>query len=266
MKIIDLSLPIDENAPEVHPCGIERLGHKPGVAHLNWVMMSRTLKGRIAYWLGQRIIKPHDLPDGEFLSLETVHAPVHIGTHLDYSFHYGSTSEGRPSKTINELPLEWCFADGVVLDMMHKKPGEVITQEDVAAALKKINYRIKPLDIVLLRTAADRLFGSRDYLSDYPGVSPQAIAYILDAGVKIIGIDTLGFDRPYKFMMGDFLRTHDAEYLWPAHFFGRTREYAHIERLANLGALPPTGFKISCLPVKIKDVGAAWARVVAFLS
>ena len=265
MKLIDLSLSIDENAPEVHPFGIERLGHKRGVEHLNWVMMSRTLKGKILYRLGARVIKPSDLPDGEFLSLETVHCPVHIGTHIDYTFHYGTTSEGRPSKTINELPIEWCFSDGVVLDMRHKKPGEVISREDVLAALKKIGYSIKPLDIVLLRTGADQYFGSRDYLSNYPGVSPEAIAYILDQGVKIIGVDTLGFDRPYKFMMGDFMRTHDPKYLWPAHFFGRKREYAHIERLANLGAIPSTGFKISCLPVKIKDAGAAWARVVAIL-
>jgi kynurenine formamidase len=166
---------------------------------------------------------------------------------------------------INELPVEWCFSDGVVLDMTHRKPGEVIVKEDILPALKKINYRIKAMDIVLLRTGADKFFGSRDYLSNYPGVSPQAIAYILDQGVKIIGVDTLGFDRPYKFMMGDYLRTHDPAYLWPAHFFGRKREYAHIERLANLGELPACGFKISCLPVKIKDVGAAWSRVVAFL-
>ena len=265
MKIIDLSLSIDENTPEVHPFGIERLGHKEGIRHLNWVMMKRTLQGRIGFFLGKRIIRPEDLPDKEFLSLETVHCPVHIGTHIDYSFHYGTRSEDRPSKTINELPLEWCFSDGVVLDCTFKKPGEVISKDDCAAALKKINYTLKAHDIVLLRTGADRFYGTREYLTQYPGVSPEAIAYIMDAGVHILGVDTLGFDRPYKFMMADFMRTRDGRFLWPAHFFGRKREYAHIERLANLDKLPPHGFKISCLPVKIKDVGAAWARVVAMI-
>lgn len=265
MKIIDLSLPIDERTPEVHPFGIERLGHKEGVQHLNWVMMKKSLKGKIAFLLGKRIIKPSDLPDREFLSLETVHCPVHIGTHLDYSFHYGTKSEGRPSKTINALPLEWCFADGVVLDFTHKKPGEIISKEDIKEALKEISYALKPRDIVLLRTGADKFFGTKDYLTNYPGVSPEAIGFILDAGVKIIGVDTLGFDRPYKFMMQDFLRTHDGRYLWPAHFFGRKREYAHIERLTNLDKLPPFGFKVVCFPVKIKDVGASWSRVVAIL-
>lgn len=265
MKIIDLSLSIDEKAPEVHPFWIERIGHKEGVKHLNWVMMKKDLLGKIKFLLGQRIIRPEDLDSQEFLSLETVHCPVHIGTHMDFSFHYGSRSEGRKSKTINELPLEWCFSDGIVLDFTYKMPGERIMAVDVEEALKKIKYNLKMGDIVLFRTDAYKFFGKREYLSNYPGVDPSALEFILNKGINIIGVDTLGFDRPYKFMMADFMKTHDAKVLWPAHFFGRKREYAHIERLANLDKLPATGFKISCLPIKINNVGAAWARVVAIL-
>ncbi|MEW5758991.1 MAG: cyclase family protein [Candidatus Omnitrophota bacterium] len=263
--IIDLSLPIDERAPEVHPFSIERLGHKEGVQHLNWVMMKGTLKGKIDFFLGKRIIKPTDLPDEEFLSLETVHCPVHIGTHIDFSFHYGTKSENRASKTAEAIPLEWCFSDGVVLDLTSKLPGELILKADIENALKKINYQIKKNDVVLLRTGADKFFGTRDYLTNYPGVSVDAIEYILNFGVNIIGIDTLGFDRPYKFMMADFMRTRDSKYLWPAHFYGRKREYAHIERLANLDKLPASGFKFICFPIKIKDVGASWIRAVGIV-
>jgi len=266
MQLIDLSLSIDERSFEVHPFGIDRISHKEGIKHLNGVMLKRTLWGKISFFLGKRIIRPEDLPDGEFLSLETVHCPVHIGTHVDYTFHYGTRSEGKKSKTINELPLEWCFSDGVVLDVSYKKPGEVISREDVVNALSTIKYVIKPLDVVLLRTDADKHFGTPEYLASYPGVSPEALAYILDQGVKVVGIDALGFDRPYRFMMADFLRTHDASYLWPAHFFGRKKEYAHIERLANLEKLPAFGYKIICFPIRIKHTGAAWARVVAVSS
>lgn len=263
--IIDLSLPIDERAPEVHPFGIERLGHKEGVRHLNWTMMKKNLLGKVSFLLGKRIISPQDLPDEEFLSLETLHCPVHIGTHIDYSFHYGSQSEGRASKSINELPLEWCFSDGVVLGFTDKKPGEVIEKKDILEALEKINYQIKAGDIVLLRTGADKFFGTRDYLENYPGVAAGAIELLLNKGINILGIDALGFDRPYKFMIGDFMRTKDGSFLWPAHFFGRKREYAHIERLTNLDKLPAFGFKIICFPIKILDCGAAWARVVAII-
>ncbi|MDD5194325.1 MAG: cyclase family protein [Candidatus Omnitrophica bacterium] len=265
MQIIDLSLPIDDKAFEVHHVEIERVTHKAGVEKFNRVLMSKTLKGKLQYLLGKRIVKKEDLPDEEFLSLEIVHSPVHIGTHLDYSFHYGSKSEGRASKTAEEIPLEWCYQDGVKLDMAHKKPAEAINASDIEAALKKINYTLKPLDIVLIQTGADKLYGGPKYFSDYPGIDVSAINFLLDKGIKIFGVDTMGIDRPYRFMLKEFMETKDPKKLYPAHFYGRKREFIHIERLANLEKLPSFGFKINCFPVKIKCTGAAWARVVAIL-
>jgi kynurenine formamidase len=263
MRLVDLSLPIDEKAFEVHRVEIERVSHKAGVEKFNRVIMGKTFKGKVQHLLGQRILKPSDLPDEEFLSLEVVHAPVHVGTHLDYSFHYGSRSEGRASRTAEEIPLEWCYCDGVKLDFTHKKSGEVIAAADIEAALKKIGYALKPKDIVLLHTGADKFYGSPKYFVEYPGVDVSAIEYLLDRGIKIFGTDTMGIDRPYKYMLAEFLKTRDISRFYPSHFFGRKREFIHIERLARLEQLPPTGYKIICFPVRIKQTGAAWARVVA---
>jgi kynurenine formamidase len=265
MRIIDLSLPIDEKAFEVHKVDIERVTHKAGVRKFNRVIMGKTLLGKVKYALGKRIIRPRDLPDEEFLSLEVVHSPVHIGTHLDYSFHYGSKSEGRASKTADEIPLDWCYADGVKLDLSHKKPNEVIKAEDLEQALKKINYQLRAGDIVLIRTGADKLYGGPKYFTDYPGIDVSAIDYLLDKGIKIFGVDAMGIDRPYRFMLKEFLEKRDPKLFYPAHFYGRKREFIHIERLANLEKLPGFGFKVICFPVRIKNTGAAWARVVAIM-
>ena len=266
MRIIDLSLPIDETGFEVHKVDIERVTHKAGVEKFNRVIMGKTLKGKIDYLLGRRILKSSDVPDGEFLSLETVHSPVHVGTHLDYSFHYGSLSEGRAAKTADEIPLEYCYQDAVRLDLRDKKPAEVIKAADLEVALKKINYNLKPLDIVLLWTGADKFYGTPKYFSDYPGVDPSAIDYLLDKGIKVFGTDTMGIDRPYKFMLKEFLDSKDPSKFYPAHFYGRKREFIHIERLGKLENLPAaTGFKIICFPIRIRKTGAAWARVAAIL-
>lgn len=264
MQIVDLSLPIDDQAFEVHKVEIERVDHKAGVEKFNRVIMGKTLLGKIKYALGGRIVKKEDLPDEEFLSLEIIHSPVHIGTHLDYTFHYGSQSEGRPSKTAEEIPLEWCYADGVRINLTHKKPMESIKAEDIDVALRKINYSLKPNDIVLLNTAADKLFGTARYFSDYPGIDTSSLDYLLDRQIKIFGVDTMSIDRPYKFMLKEFLE--EKKPLYPAHFYGRKREFIHIERLANLEKLPDFGFKVICFPVKIKKTGAAWARVVAIIN
>ncbi len=263
MKLVDLSLPIDEKAFEVHKVAIDRVPHKAGVEKFNRVIMGKTVLGRIKFALGQRLVKYTDVPEGEFLSLEVVHAPVHVGTHLDYSYHYGSSSEGRPSKTADQIPVEWCYADGVKLDLSHKKPNEVIAAGDIEEALRRISYSLKAMDIVLLRTGADRFYGTPKYFSDYPGIDTSAIDYLLDRGVKIFGVDTMGIDRPYRFMLKEFLEKKSP--LYPAHFHGRKREFIHIERLTGLEKLPGSGFKVICLPVRIRQTGAAWARVVAVL-
>lgn len=265
MKIIDLSLPIDDTAFEVHNLEIERVSHKEGIEKLNKVLLGKNFLGKIKYLLGKRIIKKEDLPDEEFLSLEIVHCPVHIGTHLDYTYHYGSTSEGKPAKFSDQIPLEYCFAEAVKLDLSYKKAGEVITDKDLEAALTKINYNLKPRDIVLLYTGCDKLFGTPKYFSDYPALDISSIDYLLDRGVKIFGIDTMGIDRPYKFMIREFIEKKDPSCLWPVHFYGRKRSFIHIERLTNLEKLPASGFKIVCFPVKIRKTAAAWARVVAIL-
>jgi len=53
---------------------------------------------------------------------------------------------------------------------------------------------------------------------------------------------------------------------FPAHFVGREREHLHMEKLANLGAIPrPHGFKVSALPIKITGGSAGWVRPVAIV-
>ena len=86
-------------------------------------------------------------------AVEEVQAITHTGTHVDAPYHYGPVSEGKPARTIDQVPLEWCFAPGVVLDVRHKAAGEFITVADLQAALAHIHYQLRPLDIVLLPAA-----------------------------------------------------------------------------------------------------------------
>lgn len=266
MRFIDLSLPIDDTLVETHAAAIDRITHAAGVEHFNEVVMAKQPGGKERFAKGERVAKPGEIPDGEMLSLEIVHASVHMGTHVDAPFHYGSASEGKPSKKISDVPLEWCYGNGVVLDFTHMKYPENITKPDVVAALKKISTTLKPKDIVLIYTGGDKALGTPDYVNKYVGMMPDALTYILDSGVKMIGIDTIGLDRPCFEMFKEFLDTKDKEKIWPCHFLGRKREYCHMERMGNLGAIPkPTGFKVACFPVKVRDAGAGWVRAVAII-
>lgn len=266
MKIIDLSMAIDDALIETHAARIDRITHAKGVEHFNEVVMSKDASGKERFAKGERVAEPHEIPDREMLSLEIVHASVHMGTHVDAPFHYGSRCQGKPAKKIEDLPLEWCYGSGVRLDFTHFKYPQNITKPDIIKALEKIKYKLKADDIVLIYTGADKLIGTPEYVHKYVGLMPDALEYILDQGVKMLGIDTIGLDRPCFEMFKEFLDTKDKEKIWPCHFMGRRREYAHMERMGNLGAIPKDfGFTVCCFPVRVKDAGAAWTRAVAIL-
>lgn len=266
MTIIDLSLPIDDSLQETHTARIDRISHAQGVEHFNWVVMKNRPGGLEKFEQGERVARADEIPGGEMLSLEIVHSSVHMGTHVDAPFHYGSQCEGRPAKKIEDVPLEWCYGNGVVLDFTQLKYPEVIKKADVIQALSAIRYALKPMDIVLIYTGGDKLLGTPDYVDKYVGMLPEAVEYILDQGVKMMGIDTIGLDRPCFEMFKEFLTTKEKEKIWPSHFLGRRREFCHMERMGNLGAIPkPFGFTVSCLPVRVRNAGAGWCRAVAIL-
>ena len=209
-------------------------------------------------------VKVSDLPHGSFFSTEQIELRSHLGTHLDAPYHFYPTSEGRPAKFIEEVPLEWCIADGVVLDFRHKKPSEYITEYDIAAALEKIHYTLKPGDIVCLWT------GGTDHYDDDPhfaesaaGLNGGALNYVFRFGVKIMSTDSATIDMPIALMTERFVKGDKAAY-FPIHRAGRLTEWTHAEKLTSMGSLPgPFGFKVMFFPVKIARGTGAWIRAVA---
>jgi kynurenine formamidase len=170
---------------------------------------------------------------------------------------------GEPSATIDRLPLEWFFADGVVLDVTHKADGEKVHVPDVEAALAAINCTPRPMDIVLLRTGRDAFYGRADYALRGPAVSPEATRWLYERGVRVMGIDAWGWDGPLDRQAKEALTKQETGVFWAAHQCDLP--YCQVERLVNLGALPPSGFKVACFPLKIQGGSAGPARAVAIL-
>src|SRR5439155_18483931 len=124
-------------------------------------------------------VKPEDLiySSGLGWAIEEVQAITHTGTHVDAPYHYGPVSEGNPARRIDEVPLEWCFAPGVVLDLRHQAAGDFITVDDLQAALDRIGYHLQPLDIVLLQTGADQRLNSLAYF-EQPGLGREGVLWL----------------------------------------------------------------------------------------
>ncbi len=235
----------------------------PKQAQIKYVTHDESGKERAAF----HGFKPDDLDirQGRYCAMEIVTAGTHDTTHLDAPWHYGPTSEGKPAKTIDQVPLEWCYGDGVVLDFTHKKAGEGILAKEVEAALKKIDYKLKPWDIVLIRTDCYKRCNEPDYVSIHPGMTRESTLWLVERGIKVMGIDAWGWDRPHKVMIAD-MRAGNKACFWESHYAGMEREYLHMERLANLDKLPkPFDFKVAAFPIKIASASAGWVRAVAIL-
>jgi kynurenine formamidase len=199
-------------------------------------------------------------PGGLLLQAEAVDLSTHSGTHLDAPAHYGPASEGKAA-TVDELPLSWCFGPGVRLDVRHKTKVEGVARADVEAELERIGHRLEPGDVVLVWTGTD--LRKPGYENASPGLRRDATEYLVDSGVRLIGIDAWGLDRAFDVMIAEKQRG-ELDQVWESHLLGREKPYAQIERLANLEELPgPTGFTVYAFPFKIEGASAGWARVVA---
>jgi kynurenine formamidase len=252
-KIIDLSIAIEPELPSDPPMMIPKIDY---VDHAQGAQQME------AFFPG---IKKEQLPGGLGWALEFITLTTHSGTHLDAPYHYHPTMDkGQRALTIDEIPLEWCFGDGVVLDFRHKANGERITANDLEKELDRIQYVIKPLDIVLIQTGADKAWGTPEYLVKGAGMDRESTLYLTQKGVKIVGIDAWSWDRPLPFLAEEFKKNRDPRVIWEAHFAGIEMGYCHMEKLANLAAIGrPHGFTVICVPIKIKGASAGWVRPVA---
>lgn len=213
-------------------------------------------------------LRPEDLPDQAAWAMERVEITTHNGTHLDAPYHYHPTMDHalgtpKPSLRIDEVPLDWCFQPGVKLDFRHLPDGHVATAADVEAELQRIGHTLKPLEIVLVNTRAGEMYGNPAYVDSGCGMGREATLYLLERGVRIAGTDAWSWDAPFSFTQRRYAQTHDASLIWEGHKAGREIGYCHLEKLHNLEALPPSGFMVSCFPVKIRGASAGWTRAVA---
>ena len=248
-KIIDLSVSLTPRDRSARPPKIDYVTHEESAE-----------RSAPAYG-----IKAEDFRESKYAAIEHITLTTHDTTHLDAPYHYYPTSEEKRAKTIDEIPLEWCFSDGVVLDFHHKKKGQNITAEEVREALVQIGYALKPLDIVLIRTDCYKYHGEAGFENRHPGMSREATLWLIDQGVKIMGIDAWGWDRALDVMIGD-LKAGNRDQFWESHYLGKEREYCHLERLANLDKIPiPHGFKVAVFPIKIEGASAGWVRAVAII-
>ena len=250
MKVIDLSKPIKYNKSDPWFMKV-KIKHKPH-QKAKWLIRAMGLPFKLfpkdfKGWADDAIVK----------------MGVHATTHMDAPWHYSPVTNGERSRTIDEIPLEWCYGEGLVIDMKHKADFDPVTIKDIDDFLRENELTLKSEMIVLIKTGRDKFNGTKDFHKKGTGMSAEATEWLIDKGIKVMGTDSWGWDLPLPYMLKKAKETGNPELFWEAHLVGKKKEYCHMEQLVNLDELPYSGFKIAVFPLKITGASAAPARVVA---
>jgi kynurenine formamidase len=165
------------------------------------------------------------------------------------------TNPDPQAMTIDQLPLEWCYGDAVCIDLSDKPPKSWITADDLERACEKGNLTIHKGDILLLYTGHwNRTKDTPTYPTDNPGLTRDAVEWIIRKGVKLYGIDAVTPDNPID---------QAQNLIFPTHDLLRDKGLPHIENLANLDKVVNKRFTFIGFPIKIQGASASWVRAVA---
>jgi kynurenine formamidase len=172
----------------------------------------------------------------------------HTGTHVDAISHMA-----RPYKhqSIDTMPLETFYTEGICLDLAHKGLEELIDVRDLERALSQARLEIKPGDTVLLYTDHyRRAFGTDDWHHG-PGVSVAAARWLGEQKIAAFGVETVSPGVRHV----SNTQVH--------HICGELG-FTHYENIVNLHLLIGRGrFRFIALPLKIRGGTGSPVRAVA---
>jgi kynurenine formamidase len=200
---------------------------------------------------------------GYYYEAHRFRAAEHGGTHLDAPIHFAAERA-----TADAVPLEKLFGPAVVVDVSAACTANRDYAVSVAdlEAFEAVNGRILEGTIVLLRTGWGRFWPDRArYLGTaergqaavaklhFPGLGPEAARWLAaERKIGAVGIDTASIDPG----VSSSFEAHRALF---------ERDIPAFENLAQLELLPPRGFEIAALPMKIGRGSGAPLRAIAIV-
>ena len=198
---------------------------------------------------------------GYFYAAKEFATAEHGGTHLDAPVHFAEGGDDVAS-----IPLDRLILPGIVVDVSASAaadPDYLVTAEDVLA-WEGEHGPVPAGSAVLIRTGwASRWPDALAYLGDdtpgdasnlhFPGVGEDAARLLLEErGIGLLGIDTASVDYGQS---TDFI----------VHQIGGAAGVPNLENVGVLTELPPTGFLLAALPMKIEGGTGAPVRIVALV-
>ena len=202
--------------------------------------ISLTVTPGLPVWPGdppivlERISK---MEDGEHNNVSRMASSVHIGTHVDAPYHF--IADGN---TIESLDLDALVG-----------PAQVVVLPEECTLISAADLRaagvVEGMERVLLKTRNSQYWRQPGlpFQKGFTAVSPDGAAYLVECGVRLIGIDYFSI-APFE----DSVPTH------------RTLLGAEMVILEgiNLSEIPAGHYQLYCLPLKLGGSDGAPARAI----
>lgn len=198
--------------------------------------ITHPLGNATAHWPGDepfQLEPTWKLADGNAVNLSKITLSPHNGTHADAPYHYDDQG-----MRMDEVPLDRYMGTARVVALEGRS---MISEADVRA------LDLTGVERLLVRTGSYPDY--RQFNPDFTAFEPAAIAYLAQAGVRLIGTDAHSMDpRTSKDL--------------PSHHACAQAGMLILENL-NLADVPPGDYELIALPLRL--VGADGSPVRAVL-
>jgi kynurenine formamidase len=160
----------------------------------------------------------------------------HLGTHFDVME--------------KSFPLEYIRSVGRLIDISSTREREL--------AVSDIRVPIERDEFVIFRTnyATDIGYGGADYNFKSANLSDEVVTYLLDKGIRLIGVDAASIQKPAKHFLVDQRCAAQNVFI--------VENLCNLDKLAD--AVRDETFAIYCAPLNFRGLTGLPCRVVAEIS
>ena len=174
------------------------------------------------------------ISDGDICNLSFLSMASHTGTHIDVPRHF--FEEGL---TVDQIPPDYFIGKARVCEILAQS---MITVTDLQERL------IQKGEIILLKTQNSHLITSSEFQTHYTYLTTDAIQYLADRQIKVLGFDYLSVD---SYQNNNY----------QGHKILLSNNIFIIEGL-NLSAIKPGEYEMIGLPLNIKNGNGSPIRVL----
>lgn len=188
----------------------------------------------------QEYLPEYVVPAGQWYVMSDVEICSHVGTHVEAPLHAFRDGAG-----VADLDPRCLIGPAALVDFTDKGPDEPMRQGEMT----RRGSHIRRGDILLIRTGLSRHYGSPRYRRPY--LETGAVAWLVERGIKALGIDCSGFEDRTR-------ENHEENH---RRLLGSG--ILVIEDMNNLDRIEGERVFFLALPLRIRGLDACWIRPLA---